>query len=113
MMLRNHGSRFNGDEPQGDFCDDAGKAHPTNGGPEQFHLLLGRTALPLAVCQNQFDFLHMITESSNAMMVLPVHIRGDAAAERDELRPGRHRWKPAARNKRLEHFGERASSFSP
>jgi hypothetical protein len=54
----------------------------------------------------------MTAEGAGAMMILAVHVVGDGAAERDEARSGRHRQKPAARNRQGQDLVEQDAGFA-
>src|SRR5262249_56075934 len=101
-----HPRGFPGLEPERHLRDEAGQPHPSQRGEEEL-ALPGRAARDEAAVRHLDDEpLDEIPERTDAMMVLAVHVTGDAPADGDELRARRHRREPAAREKDAQDLRE-------
>ncbi len=77
---------------------DSGEPKATNRCFEPIGILLWRTERTLAVRSQQFESTYVTTEGPRAMVVLPMDVIGDCAANRNKLCTWSHRYKPSFRN---------------
>jgi hypothetical protein len=85
-------------QPDGGVEDDAGEAHPADGGPEQRRLHLRADELLRPIRHQQRERHDVQPERTLAVVVLPVDVAGDGPADGDEPRARRDRHEPPARH---------------
>ena len=77
--------------------DDAGQAHAAKGCPEQ--VVADGKGAHLALSVDHLQIRHVAGDAAVTVVVLPVHVRGHRAAERDLPRAGRHGHEPSLRDR--------------
>ncbi len=104
--LDDHPSGLDRLETERHLGDETRQAHATDGSQEELALQSGAALDSAAVGCLKRETIHEPPECAGTVMVLAVHVAGDAAAHRDELGPGRHRRKPAAGQEHAERRGQ-------
>jgi len=87
--------------------DEPGQPHAADRGEEELALALWAALDHAAVGDLEHQAIDETSERAVAVVVLAVHVAGDAAADGHELRPRRHRRKPAPRQEDAQDLGER------
>ena len=102
-MLHQRSCALDRDQPQRDLANNSRQPHAADGRPKESGILTGGAARAGSVGEDHLDRLHVRAERAAAMMILAMHVRGDAAAERYVLGARRDRREPAARNGDVEN----------
>ncbi len=89
------------------------EAHPSLRGVEEVGVLLGPDRQRLASGGAKGQFPDVATDTAVHVVVLAVHVRGDHAAERHELRARHHRAGPVLAQCEVVDLAERNPRFGP
>jgi hypothetical protein len=86
--------------------DHPGEPHSAAGRPEQLRVLRSAAGDDFPCGQHQVEAAHTFAETARQVMVFPMHIAGDGAADGNVFRARRDRQKPAPGDKNIQYVGE-------
>ena len=100
-----------GPEAEGGIEDGPREPHPADRGGQELGVLIARAGDDASVRQSQGQALHMVAEPAIPVVVLAMDIRGDHAADGDELGARHNRREEALWDHDVEQIGEQDAGF--
>src|SRR6185369_14072339 len=91
--------------------DQTGEAKATYGCPEPVRIFLGRANQTAAIAASEFEPQYVVPKSAGAMVVFPMYVVANRAAQADVSRAGRDRQEPSPRDAHALDLVERGPSF--
>jgi hypothetical protein len=93
--------------------DNAGQAHAADGGRKPVGVFLAGTATAGTIGANKLEGPHMPAEGTGAVVVLPMDVIGQGAAQCHKASAGQNGHKPALRYDEVQNLGQKNPRLGP